>query len=460
MSHTENQRETFSNRFGFLMLSAACAIGLGNVWRFPYITGKYGGGIFVAVYLAFLLAVLPVMIMEFAIGRASRAGLGKSFSILEKPGSNWHALSWWSLAGCYCLMMFYITVSGWMLAYFCDMLFGSITSLTPNETAAHFNRLLEDPVRQVLFMTISLVFCIVTTAKGLRFGVERVIKIMMVGLFILMGLLVARVLFLPNATAGLSYFLLPDWGRFTSSNFWEICNAAMCQAFFTLGIGIGCMTAIASYYTKEMSLAGEACWIAGMDTVVAILAGLIIFPACFACNINPDSGPGLIFITLPNVFVTMHGGRFWGALFFLFMTFASFSTVIAVVEAIVSHSMDSHGMSRKKASLLHGTLLWILSLPCALGWSTFKNVNPLGPGSTILDLEDFIVSGNLLPLGALLITLFCVLRQGWGFENFAQETNRGSGFKIPDWFRGYLRWVLPLLLILVFIAGYIERFVK
>lgn len=459
-THSPVQRETFSNRFGFLMLSAACAIGLGNVWRFPFITGKYGGGIFVAIYLLFLVAVLPVMIMEFAIGRASNASLAKSFVILEKTGSRWHAFGFWSLTGCYCLMMFYITVSGWMLAYFWDMLSGSFSALTPGETAAHFTALLEDPVRQIGFMTLSLVFCFATIARGLRQGVERVIKFMMVGLFALLGILVVRVLFLPNASDGLAYFLLPDWERFTAANLGEICNAAMCQAFFTLGIGIGSMTAIGSYYTRERCLTEEACWIAGMDTVVALLAGMLIFPACFAFSINPDSGPGLIFITLPNVFATMAQGRVWGALFFLFMTFASFSTVIAVLESIVSHSMDTHAMSRKKASLLHGTLLWLLSLPCALGWSLFKDFQPFGSGTTILDLEDFIVSSNFLPLGALLFTLFCVLRCGWGFEKFVTEVNQGAGFKLPGWFRLYLQWVLPGLLVLVFLAGYVERFAK
>ncbi len=440
------------------MLSAACAIGLGNVWRFPFITGKYGGGIFVLVYLLFLLAVLPVMIMEFAMGRASASSMARCFHRLEPEGSSWHRFSWYSLIGCYALMMFYTTVSGWMLAYCFSMFQGELADLSAGAIGQFFGELLRDEKRQIFYMSVCTLICFGINALGLRRGVERIINIMMTGLFLMLFVLVLRVLFLPGAGEGLAYFLLPDWQRFFAAGPFEICNAAMSQAFFTLGIGIGCMTTIGSYYAKEKSLTGEALWVALLDTVVAVMAGLLIFPACFAFGVNPDSGPGLVFITLPNVFNSMPNGSLWGALFFLFMTFASFSTVIAVFETIISHTQDVSGLSRPKAAMLHCGLLWLLSLPCALGWSYFANLHPLGGDSTILDLEDFLVSSNLLPLGALLFTLFCSLRCGWGWDNFITEVNQGSGLKLPNWFRGYLRWVLPILLLFVFAAGYLERF--
>lgn len=458
-SQTSRLRETFSSRLGFLMLSAACAVGLGNVWRFPFITGKYGGGIFVLVYLLFLLAVVPVMIMEFAVGRASAASLGRSFHRLEPQGSHWHRLSGYSLIGCYALMMFYTTVSGWMLAYCFSMASGELSGLDQAGIGTYFGGLLSDEWRQILYMSICTVLCFGINALGLRRGVERIIKIMMLALFLLLFILVVRVLFLPGAEKGLSYFLLPDWQRFQAASLFEICNAAMSQAFFTLGIGIGCMTTIGSYYAREKSLTGEALWVAFLDTLVAVMAGLLIFPACFAFGISPDSGPGLVFITLPNVFNSMPNGNLWGALFFLFMTFASFSTVIAVFETIISYTQDVFALSRGSSALLHCVLLWLLSLPCALGWSLFADVHPFGGESTILDLEDFVVSSNLLPLGALFFTLFCSLRCGWGWDKFVAEVNQGDGLKLPLWFRGYLRWGLPLLLLFVFIAGYVERFV-
>ena len=460
MSDKPKERETFSSRLGFLMLSAACAVGLGNVWRFPFITGKYGGGIFVAVYLLFLLAVLPVMIMEFAVGRASKRSLGLSFHVLEKPGSSWHKLGWVSLVGCYSLMMFYTTISGWMLKYGLAMAQGKTQCLDPNGIGLYFGQMLKDPVAQIVGMTITTVSCFAINALGLRRGVERVIKWMMLALFLLLVILVGRVIFLPNASAGISYFLWPDLERFTAASPIEICNAAMSQAFFTLGIGIGTMATIGSYYTKEKSLTGEAFWVAGLDTVVALLAGLIIFPACFAFNINPDSGPGLIFITLPNVFNSMNNGNIWGTIFFLFMAFAAFSTVIAVFETIISYSQDVFNLSRPKAAIINCLILWCLSLPCALGWSTFSNFVPLGPGTNILDLEDFITSCNILPLGAIIFTLFCSLRSGWGFDRFMAEANQGSGIKLPHWIKWYLRYVLPIILIALLIAGYIHTFFK
>ncbi|MCR4667032.1 MAG: sodium-dependent transporter [Desulfovibrio sp.] len=442
------------------MLSAACAIGLGNVWRFPFITGKYGGGIFVVVYLLFLLAVLPVMIMEFAIGRASKSSLGKSFHVLEQPGTFWHRMGWLSLIGPYALMMFYTTISGWMLYYCIKMAQGAFENLSIGQSASFFETMLSNPALQVFWMTVCVATCFAVNASGLRNGVERVINAMMVGLFILLSVLVVRVLFLPGALDGLRYFLIPDTERFFSASFLEICNAAMCQAFFTLGIGNGCMATIGSYYSREKSLPGEALWVAFLDTFVAMLAGMLVFPACFSFQINPDSGPGLIFITLPHIFNSMSHGYIWGMLFFLFMTFASFSTVIAVFETIISHSQDVHMCTRKKACLKHGIVLWALSLPCALSWSVLSDVHPFGGSSTILDLEDFILSSNILPIGALLFTLFCTLKNGWGWDNFIREANQGNGLKLPHWFKFYLRWVLPVLLLFVFTAGYVERFWK
>ena len=454
------QRETFASRLGFLMLSAACAIGLGNVWRFPYITGKYGGGIFVAVYLLFLLAVLPVMIMEFAVGRASKKSMGAGFKALEAEGSSWHKFGCLTLIGSYALMMFYTTVSGWMVKYCLAMGHGAIQKLDAKGIADYFTWLLGDPPAQIIGMTLCTVLCMAINASGLRSSVERIIKWMMLGLFVLLIILVVRVLFLPNATAGLEYFLWPNLERFSAANPIEICNAAMSQAFFTLGIGIGTMTTIASYYTKDKSLTGEALWVAGLDTAVAILAGMLIFPACFAFNISPNSGPGLIFVTIPNVFNAMPHGQFWGALFFLFMTFAAFSTVIAVFETIISYSQDIFHISRVKAAWINGLILWVLSLPCTLGWSTLSFFQPLGAGSTVLDLEDFIVSSNLLPIGGLIFTLFCSLHSGWGFDKFILEVNQGLGLKLPHWIKYYLRYILPLLLIALLVAGYIERFAK
>lgn len=456
MSANSSKHESFASRLGFLMLAAACAVGLGNVWRFPFITGKYGGAIFVAVYLVCLLAVLPVMVMEFAMGRASRASLGLSFQRLERPGSSWHKLGWYTLLGSYSLMIFYTTVSGWMLLYCFEMAFGEISHLNAEQIAGFFGGMLGNEGMMILGMTLCVVTCFGIAALGLRRGVERIVKIMMLALFALLFVLVVRVLFLPNAGQGIAYFLMPDLDRFLAANPLEICNAAISQAFFTLGIGIGTMATIGSYYESDRSLTGEAAWVAVLDTVVSVLAGMLIFPACFAYGINPDSGPGLIFITLPNVFNSLPQGRMWGTLFFLFMTFAAFSTVIAVFETIIAYSQDVFKMTRQKACLVHCVIMWLLSLPCALGWSYFADVHPLGPKSSILDLEDFLVSSNILPIGALLITLFCTLHCGWGWDGFIREANTGSRAKMLPYLRVYLRYCLPLLLILLLIGGYLN----
>ena len=460
MPAQHSNHETFTSRLGFLMLAAACAIGLGNVWRFPFITGKYGGGVFLGFYLLFLLAVLPVMIMEFAIGRASKSSLGQSFYRLEPKKTFWHKFSSLTIIGSYLLMMFYTTVSGWMLKYCVDFATSNLITLNNTEISNHFGSMLASPINQICYMTICIVICFTINAFGLRTSVERIVKWMMLALFALLIILVVRVLCLPNATSGLWYLLWPDLDRFLAAKPFELCNAAMSQAFFTLGIGIGVMVTIGSYYTKEKSLTGEALCVAGLDTLVAILAGMLIFPACFAYNINPDSGPGLIFITLPHVFSNMPQGQLWGSLFFLFMAFASFSTVIAVFETIIAYSNDVFHMSRKKASLIHAIFMILTSLPCCLGWSTLSFVQPLGANSCILDLEDFLVSSNILPLGALLFCLFCSWRYGWGWNNFIQETNCGKGIKLPMWLRTYCSYILPALIIIIMIFGYIDRFYK
>ena len=453
-------REMLGSRLGFLLLSAGCAIGIGNVWRFPYITGAYGGAVFVAIYLFFLCSVLPVMIMEFAVGRASRLNMGLAFRALEPPGTHWRRIGWVTLVGSYCLMMFYTTVTGWMLCYAWHMASGSLSGLTPEAVGGFFGASLERPGVQVFGMTLAVVIGFSVCALGVKRGVERVVKWMMLGLLALLALLVLRALLLPGAMEGVRFYLVPDWARFREAGMLTVCNAAMNQAFFTLSVGIGSMAIFGSYLGKERTLTGEGLWIMGLDTVVALMAGLIIFPACFAFGVAPGAGPGLVFVTLPNIFNSMTGGRFWGTLFFLFMSFASLSTVIAVLENIMAYSIDVWGMMRRPAALLHGVCLWLLSLPCALGFSVLSFVQPLGKGSSILDLEDFIVSNNLLPLGGLVFVLFCTRRSGWGWDNFIAEADEGRGPRFPRWARFYLTWVLPALILVLFVSGYVEKFGK
>ena len=453
-------REMLGSRLGFVLLSAGCAIGIGNVWRFPFITGAYGGAIFVTIYLLCLFSVLPVMIMEFAVGRASRLNMGLAFRVLEPPGTRWHRFGWVSLAGNYLLMMFYTTVTGWMLCYAWFTAAGHLSGLPPDAVAAFFDATLKRSGLQVFGMTLAVVIGFSVCALGLRRGVERTVKWMMLALLLLLATLVVRTLLLPGAIEGVRFYLVPDWTRFREAGILTVSSAAMNQAFFTLSVGIGAMTIFGSYQSKERSLTGEGLWIMGLDTMVALMAGLIIFPACFAFGVSPGAGPGLVFVTLPNIFNNMTGGRLWGALFFLFMSFASLSTVIAVLENIVSYSIDVWGMARRPATLLHGALLWLLSLPCALGFSVLAFAQPLGKGSSILDLEDFILSNNLLPLGGLVFILFCTRRRGWGWDNFIAEADQGRGPRFPRWTRIYLSYVLPCLILLLFVSGYAGRFWK
>ncbi len=453
-------RELLGSRLGFLLLSAGCAIGLGNVWRFPFITGAYGGAVFVLLYLCFLLAVLPVMVMEFAVGRASRLNMGLALRRLEPKGASWHRFGWLALVGSYLLMMFYTTVSGWMLLYCFYECSGALAGLGPEAVGGFFAQSLADAKAQIIGMSLSVILGFWVCALGVRKGVERVVKWMMLGLLLLLLALVVRALLLPGSGIGVRFYLVPDFGKISSLNLLEVCIAAMNQAFFTLSIGIGSMCIFGSYQPKERSLCGEALWIAGLDTFVGLMAGLIIFPACFAFGITPGAGPGLVFVTLPNIFNSMPFGRFWGALFFVFLAFASISTVIAVFENIISYSVDVWGWPRRRSVLAHTFLMWLLSLPCALGFSLLSGFQPLGAGSSILDFEDFLVSNNILPAGALLFIFFCTWKRGWGWKNFLAEADAGQGLKFPRFLRLYLTWILPALIIGLFVAGYADKFWK
>lgn len=452
-------RERLGSRLGFLLISAGCAIGLGNVWRFPFITGLYGGGAFVLLYLFFLvLFALPIMVMEFSVGRASRLNIAASFAKLEPRGSKWHYFGGIGIIGNYLLMMFYTTVGGWMLAYMWYAAKGDLIGLAPERVGEVFGSLLADPAAMVGWMALCVLIGFSICAIGLRKGVERVSILMMSGLFLILIVLVVRSVTLDGAGAGLSFYLLPDFSRLQEHGLWNGIYAAMGQAFFTLSIGIGSMAIFGSYIEKERSLSGEALSIGALDTFVALMAGLIIFPACSAFNVDAAAGPGLVFVTLPNVFNHMPAGYIWSVLFFIFMSFAALTTVIAVFENLVSYGIDVRGWSRKKSCAINFCLVFIGSLPCALGFNLLSGIEPLGAGTNILDLEDFIVSNNLLPGGALIYLLFCCTRYGWGWDNFIAEADAGKGLKFPKILRPYFTYILPLLMILVMVWGYIDKF--
>ena len=449
------EREKLGSRMGFILLSAGCAIGIGNVWRFPYITGMYGGGMFVLLYLLCLVAMgIPVMTMEFAVGRASRKSVVKSFTELEKPGQKWHLNGYLGMLGNYVLMMFYTTVAGWMLYYFYLMLSGRFIGKNTEEVAGVFGSMLEDPLVLTVCMVIIVVAGILICSMGLQKGVEKITKIMMVLLLFIMVILAARGMTLEGGMEGLKFYLVPDLQRMREAGVLETVVAAMNQAFFTLSLGIGAMAIFGSYIDKKRTLLGESVNIAVLDTFVAIVSGLIIFPTCFAFGISPDNGPSLIFITLPNVFNHMAAGRIWGTLFFMFMTFAAFSTILAVFENIISCGMDLFHLSRKKSCLINLVLLILLSMPCVLGYNIWSAFQPMGAGSAVLDLEDFIVSNCILPIGSLIYLLFCVTRYGWGFEKYLREANTGEGMKIPKGIRVYVTYILPMLLVLLILQGW------
>lgn len=453
------EREKFSSRLGFILISAGCAIGLGNVWRFPYITGKYGGAAFVLVYLFFLLILgLPIVVMEFAVGRGSQKSAALSFDVLEPKGTKWHLYKFGAIAGNYLLMMFYTTIGGWMILYFFKMAAGQFEGMNSEQVSGAFGELMGQPVLMTVCMIAVVIVCFGICAKGLKNGVEKITKIMMVSLLALMVILAIRSVMLEGSSTGLKFYLYPDFSKLVESGISESIFAAMGQAFFTLSLGIGALAIFGSYIGKDRSLTGEAVSVTILDTFVALMAGLIIFPACFAYNIKPDSGPSLIFITLPNVFNEMSGGRVWGSLFFLFMSFAAVSTIIAVFENIISFAMDLTGCSRGKAVAVNLIVIIILSMPCVLGFNLLSGFTPFGPGSNILDLEDFIVSNNLLPLGSLVYLLFCTSRYGWGFKKFTAEANTGKGIKFPNWARVYVTWILPIIVLAIFIQGYVVKF--
>ncbi len=452
----QQNRERLSSRLGFILLSAGCAVGLGNVWRFPYVTGQNGGAIFVLVYLFFLAIFgLPIMVMEFSVGRASQRSVATAFNELEPKGTKWHWFRYVAMGGNFILMMFYTTIGGWMLQYLIKIIGGEFEGANTQQVETVFSQMQQEPVGSVFWMVVTTLLGFGICMLGLRKGVEKITKIMMSSLFVIMLVLAVRSFTLPGAMEGLQFYLWPDLNQI-QDNWWNIVGAAMGQAFFTLSIGIGSMAIFGSYIGKSRSLMGEACNITLLDTLVALVAGLIIFPACSSFGVDVGSGPKLVFVTLPNIFNSMAGGRIWGALFFLFMTFAALTTIIAVFENIVSFGMDLFHWSRKKSVTINIVVVILLSLPCALGFSLLSGFQPLGAGTSILDLEDFIVSNNLLPIGSLIFLLFCTRKSGWGWENFIEEANQGKGWKFPKWARFYVTWILPILVIFIFLQGYIQ----
>ena len=447
-------RESFKSRLGFLLVSAGCAIGIGNVWRFPYVAGQNGGGLFVLLYLVFLVIMgLPVLTMELAVGRASRKSAVLGYQALEKPGSRWHIHGWVAILGCYMLMMYYTTVSGWMVTYFVKFLKGEFQSgMTADQTGEIFSNLLASPGQMTFWMILTVVLGFFVCSRGLQNGLEKVSKYMMSALLVLILVLAVHSFTLSGAAEGIRFYLVPNLDTVREVGVKNVITAAMNQAFFTLSLGVAAMEIFGSYMGKEHTLAGEGVRICALDTFVAIMAGLIIFPACFSYGVEAGAGPKLIFITLPNVFVNMAGGRVWGALFFLFMTFASFSTVIAVFENIMSFCMDMFGWSRNKAALINCIIILIASMPCVLGYNVWSNLHLIG-GRDVLDSEDFIVSNLLLPIGSLIYLLFCVSKWGWGFDNYLEEANTGEGLKIAKKLKPYFQFVLPVLILIILIQG-------
>ncbi len=453
------KRENFRSRLGFLLVSAGCAIGIGNVWKFPYVTGENGGGVFVLFYLLFLLLMgAPVLTMELAVGRASRRSAVQGYRTLEPEGTKWHIHGWFCMAGCYLLMMYYTTVSGWMLGYFFKFAGGGFSGLSNEAVDAVFPAMLADPLEMTVWMAVTVAAGFLVCSLGLQGGLERVTKWMMLGLLGLIVVLAVHSLTLPGAAEGVKFYLLPDFGRAVEHGLGKVVTAAMNQAFFTLSLGIAAMEIFGSYMSRDDTLAGEAARICGLDTFVALMSGLIIFPACFSFGVEPQQGPSLIFVTLPKVFTNMAGGRLWGSLFFLFMSFASFSTVIAVFENLLAGCIDNFGWSRKKAALVNGIFILIASMPCVLGYNLwfFEVTLPNGSVGQVLDIEDFLVSNLLLPLGSLVYLLFCVSKWGWGFDKYLEEANTGKGFKLPRALKPYFRFVLPVLILVILIQGLLK----
>ncbi len=453
------EREQFGSRLGFILVSAGCAIGLGNVWKFPYICGMYGGAAFILIYLLFL-AILgaPILACEIAVGRGSGRGIARAFDELEQKGEKWHHVKWFGIAGNYLLMMYYTMVCGWLLNYAWKSMKGSLSGLNPQEVTGVFSDMLSSGGEMMFWTIATIALSFGICALGLKGGVEKVTKGMMCILIMLMVVLGINSLTLDGAGEGIRFYLIPDFAKVKEAGVGTVIFAAMSQAFFTLSIGIGSMQIFGSYLSKDRAITGEALSIVAVDTFVALMAGFIVLPACFAFGQNPKAGPSLLFETLPNVFNDMDGGRIWGVAFFVFMSFAALSTVIAVFENIIAFFMDGFGWERKKAVIVNLILLTVLSAPAVLGYNVWSGVEPLGAGTTIMDFEDFIVSNNLLPLGSLVFVLFVTRKNGWGFENFLKEVNTGNGMRFPKAIRGYMTYVLPVVICVVYLKGYYDFF--
>ncbi|MBE6627736.1 MAG: sodium-dependent transporter [Ruminococcaceae bacterium] len=452
-------REHLGSRLGFILLSAGCAIGIGNVWKFPYMAGQHGGAIFVLFYFAFLLLMgIPVLTMEFALGRAAQKSPARLYQELAPKGSKWYLHGYAAVAGNYILMMFYTTVAGWMLRYFVSTAKGDLAGLDAAGVGDYFGGMLSDPVSMTIYMGIVVVVGFLVCSFSLQKGLEKITKIMMTSLLVIMVVLAVNGFFMDGAAEGLKFYLLPDLEQANAVGWGNIIMGALTQSFFTLSLGIGSMAIFGSYLNKDRALFGEAINVAVLDTFVAITSGLIIFPACFSYGVQVDSGPNLIFVTLPNIFNDLPLGRFWGSLFFVFLSFAALSTVFAVFENIISCTRDMFGWSKRKACLINGVAMFLLSLPCVLGFNLLSGITPFGEGSGIMDLEDFMVSNLLLPLGSLVFAVFCVCRYGWGWKKFVAEANQGKGLKIANWMRPYMTYVLPVIIFVFFVISLIGFF--
>ncbi len=454
-------RERFGSRIGFILVSAGCAIGIGNVWKFPYMCGEYGGAAFILIYLCFLVLLgIPVLVCEFAVGRASRRSVVMSFERLEPKGTAWHRLKIIGIVGCYMLMMFYTSVGGWMMNYCVKSVQGVFYQATQEQITDTFNHMLVNTPEMIFWTVLICIIGFVVCLFGLQKGIEKITKFMMAALLVIMVVLAVHSIFLKGAAEGIRFYLIPDFEKMIEQGIGNVVFAALSQAFFTLSLGVGAMLIFGSYLGNERSLTGEAVSITGLDTFVTLTAGFIVIPACFAYGIEPGSGPSLVFITLPRIFSQMAGGRVWGSLFFLFLTFAALTTIIAVFENIVAFDMDLFGWTRKKSVFVSMALMIILSMPCVLGFHLLSWIEPFGSGSTIMDLEDFIVSNNLLPLGSLGYVLFCTSRRGWGWNAFIKEANQGTGLLFPEKFKYYVSYVIPAIIVVIYLKGYYDMFAK
>lgn len=454
----QENREKFGSRLGFILVSAGCAVGLGNVWKFPYICGMNGGAAFILIYLVCLLLLgFPILICEFSIGRGSKKSVGGALDALSPAGTRWHHFKWFAYIGNYMLMMFYTMVAGWMMYYVVLMCSGRLRG-DLDQISGKFTEMLDSPGTMAFWTIVTIVFCIGICSLGLKNGVEKITKVMMIALILLMIVMAVRSVTLDNSIEGIKFYLIPDFGRMAEQGIGNVVFAAMTHAFFTISVGIGSMEIFGSYLSDDRRLTGEAVSVISLDTIIALTAGIIIIPACFAYNVAPDAGPSLLFITLPNVFNHMPAGTVWGTMFFVFMSFAALSTVIAVFENIISISEDIFGWERRKSVGINLAGITVLSMPAVLGFNILSSVQPMGEGSTVMDLEDFIVSYNILPLGSLLMVLFCTGKRGWGFENFVAEADKGEGPSFPAFIRGYMSYVLPLIVLVIYFKGYYDMF--